>query len=403
MIKKSLALVLGAATTVAVVAVVVAQDAQASPTTLVSTPTNTNGWYTEDGAPSYVSSPTPIDGLGQLQFSTPTPTSKQNYFHLTGSTFTTGVPLAGVSGLSYSVKNSSGGPEAAYDMEVLTTGTAGYTTLVWEPYQNGNPLVANGAWNTYAGLEGGNWWSTHIANPAPGSQSSPQPLSFFQGLYPNATVATYAVGQGSGNAGSVSYVDDVSFEGTTTNFEPALASDCRARAYSGVGPRPIVIAEANGPEVPCATDASSVAAVSATVVPVLTSIKAGVLNALTTYGTIAGVPTATASASVANVTLVVGGITVKVTGLQSNAVATLPSCGSGHVAGSSSVAKVVVGGKTYNVGSKPFSIKLGALGAIQFNNQEVVGNRVVQRALLLGYSDHRYNFSFGEAIAGLSC
>jgi hypothetical protein len=401
MIKKSVALGLGAVTALSFIAVNVAvQSASAAPTTIVSTPTNTNGWFTEDGAPAYVADPAAIDGLGELQYGTSTSSSKVNYFHATGAS---GVPLSGVNGLSYSVRNSSGGPEAAYDMEVFTTGTAGYTTLVWEPYQNGFPLVASGAWNTYSNLENGRWWSTHFFGTGAGSQSSPQPLSFFQTAYPNANVVTYGVGQGSGNPGSVSFVDDVSFEGTTTNFEPSVNSDCRARGYSGIGPRPIVIAEANGAEVPCANDSASVATVSASVLPVLTSVRASVLNAATSYGTVGGVPTAAASSSVASVTLVVGGITVRVTGLQSNAVATLPACGAGHVAGSSSVAKVVVNGKTYNVGSKPFSIKLGALGAIQFNNQEVVGNRVVQRALLLGYSDHRYNFSFGEAIAGLSC
>lgn len=401
MIKKSIALGLGAATAVALVAVNIATDsAQASPTTIVSTPTNPNGWYTEDVAPTYVSTPSPTDGLGQLKFDTPLPASKNNYFHLTGPS---GVPLAGVSGLAYSVKNSSGGPEAAYDMEVLTTGTGGYTTLVWEPYQNGNPLVANGAWNRYTNLESGKWWSSHIANPAPGSQSSPQLLSFFQATYPNATAITYAVGQGSHNAGSISYVDDVSFEGTTTNFEPATSSDCRARAYSGEGPRPIIIAQANGAEVPCASDSATVANLSLSIPTIATSVNAAALNAATTSAVIGGVPTAAASANVASVTITVLGVTVKVTGLQSNALATLPSCGGGTVSGSSSVAKVVVGPNTYLIGSRPFALKLGLGMAITFNQQTVVGNRIVQRALLLGDASHRYYFSFGEAIAGESC
>lgn len=223
MLRKSLAGALGLALAVtALGAVVTAPGADAiANTTVVTTPATAtaDGWYTEDGAPSYVATVPPIDGAAELQVSTPLATSKVNYLHNILATRTAGVSLSSLSGLAYSVKNSSGGPETAYDVEVLTTGSAGYTTFVYEPYENGHPLVANGNWNRYSDLEGGLWWSTHIAASAAGGQSTPEPLSFFESLYPNAQAITYGIGQGSNNGGSISYVDDVSFGATTTNFE----------------------------------------------------------------------------------------------------------------------------------------------------------------------------------------
>lgn len=215
------AVVIGTSTTAS--ATPIAASCQPAAYTLTSTPNAPNGWYTEDGAPAYVADTNAIDGSGELEYQTPNAGSRQNYFHLTGSSFTTGLPLSGVSGLAYSVRNSSGGPEAAYDMEILTAGTTGYTTLVWEPYLNGNPLVADGTWHHYTNLEAGKWWDTHIVS-GPGSQSSPQLLSFFRNLSPSATIATYAAGQGSGNAGSTSFVDDIQFCGGATNFEPTCTT-----------------------------------------------------------------------------------------------------------------------------------------------------------------------------------
>ena len=72
----------------------------AAATTVVSTPTNTNGWFTEDGAPAYVADSNAIDGLGELKFSTPLAASKNNWFHFAGTSYASGVPLTSVNGLS---------------------------------------------------------------------------------------------------------------------------------------------------------------------------------------------------------------------------------------------------------------------------------------------------------------
>lgn len=375
---------------------------------MVSTPSSPGGWFTEEtppnGGPSYVADAHALDGLGELQFSTPNPSSRIDWYHFVGTSYTTGAaPLASVSGLSYSVRNGSGGPEAAYDMEVFTLGgTSGYTTLVWEPYQNGHPLVADGNWHTYSNLEGGLWWSSHIGSGA-GSQASPQPLSFFESKYPAAVVATYAVGQGTHNDGSVSLVDDVSFGGTTWNFEPNSTSDCRARAVGIDSPTPVIFGEANHAEVPCKSDSKTVASVTATIAGVLATVKVTGLSGTTSAAPIGGVQAASASADVATLSISALGLSLKAAALFSAASAVLPSCTGGSVAGVSSVGALTVNGKTYLVGNKPFSISLGLRISINVNQKVVVGNRIIQRALYITWPDHRYNMAFGESIAGLSC
>jgi hypothetical protein len=101
-------------------------------------------------------------------------------------------------------------------MEVDTTGPGtGYTTLAWEPYNNGQPLVGDGTVHTFSNLESGNWWSSHIAS-GPGSQASPITLAAFDTLYPSAVIISYGAHQH--NAGSVSTVNHVTFKSASTTF-----------------------------------------------------------------------------------------------------------------------------------------------------------------------------------------
>ena len=168
----------------------------------VSTPANPNGWATEDTAPTY--------STAGIVFDNSVNTGVIDYLHPVAN-----VPLAGISGLSFTV-NNSGGPQAAYNMEVDTTGPGtGYTTLAWEAYNNGQPLVGDGTVHTFSNLESGNWWSSHIAS-GPGSQASPITLSAFDTLYPNAVIISYGAHQH--NAGSVSTVNHITFQSTNTTF-----------------------------------------------------------------------------------------------------------------------------------------------------------------------------------------
>jgi Bacterial Ig-like domain (group 3) len=169
----------------------------------VSTPASPNGWFTEDTAPTY--------STAGIVFDNSVNTGVIDYLQPVAD-----LPLVGVSGLSYTV-NNTGGPQTAYDMEVDTTGPGtGYTTLAWEPDNNGFPLVGDGTVHTFSTLEAGKWWSSHIANPAPGSQSDPITLSAFDTLYPNAVIISYGAHQH--NAGSVSTVNHITFQSANTTF-----------------------------------------------------------------------------------------------------------------------------------------------------------------------------------------
>lgn len=157
-------------------------------------------YYTEDTAP--------VEVVGGLEF-TGTGNGPVDTYHAES------VPLAGINGLGYTIaSNTSGGADPAYVLEVYTTGTGGYTTLSWEPYQNGQSIDASG---TFTGLESGNWWSSHIAS-GPGSQSSPISLAAFSTMYPTANIISHGVHLGSAESTTTAVVSSTEFLCGSTTF-----------------------------------------------------------------------------------------------------------------------------------------------------------------------------------------
>jgi hypothetical protein len=151
-------------------------------------------WSTEDGAPTV--------GYEGADFSTPNVADKVNYF---GRTLN--VPFAGVTGGSYTVKNT-GGPIAAYDFEVWQTGSAAFATIVFEPYVNGltgTGTSGDGAFHTYVITGSSLVWNSKITS-GEGSQAQPVTLTRMQELIPAATLIRAGLGQGKNNAGSLSTV-----------------------------------------------------------------------------------------------------------------------------------------------------------------------------------------------------
>jgi len=191
---------------------------------VVVTPTNTQGWVTQDGAPSYVIGPAGADGAGSLKFATDsTSSSKENYFQPTNT------PLAGVNRLGYMVDVTSGVP-ASYQLQVLgvhrTDSTSTFTSLVWEPVYNGQVNGPNGGFVTESNLENGIWWSSHPIDGDPLGNNGFVSLSQIIEANPGAQVVAFGINVGSGTPDATSYVDDVTFNGTTYNFEPfAVATD----------------------------------------------------------------------------------------------------------------------------------------------------------------------------------
>jgi len=198
-------------------------DGVCSVVNTTSTPTTPASWATDlsdttISAPTYVAGPTGSHGLGSLKFNTPLVTTHQTFFHAAS------LPLSNVEGLSYK-EYVEAGYGAAFQLVLFGANridgtSSGFTTLNWEPVYNSVDVTPN-TWHTYSALENGMWWSTRDIAGATGK--TPVSLSTIIAANPHAQVVAYAVNQGSGATGSVSYVDDVTFDCATTNFEPTPA------------------------------------------------------------------------------------------------------------------------------------------------------------------------------------
>jgi hypothetical protein len=99
---------------------------------------------------------------------------------------------------------------------------SGYTTVTYEPYQNGSPKDT-GVWHRHA-FDRGLVWSSHMPTSGHCTQAAPCPFSTFAQENPNAIVITVklAIGQNSGDGwpGFVGYVDDFSL-----GFGPVVRYD----------------------------------------------------------------------------------------------------------------------------------------------------------------------------------
>lgn len=202
---------------------------------VVVTPTNTQGWTTSDTRPggavnfvNDVSAPgTPANGALQLTTDSTT-TAKAQYMH--DST----TPLSSVTELGYSTKQNSApftGADASYQLALCALGVSGttcngFTTMVFEPYENG--VVTTGAWQNWDVMSGQLWSSRTVSGGTcqllAGAGGAPfYSVATLQTICPNAVVVGYGVNIGSNNPGYDVETDLVDFNGTTYNFEPYVA------------------------------------------------------------------------------------------------------------------------------------------------------------------------------------
>ncbi len=143
----------------------------------------------------------------------------------------TGTALATIHTISYWANRSSastGGTAPHLALNVSITGSTvlptGFATLVYEPYNQsgGEAAIVNDTWQhwdaTATTLGDGAWWTSKIANPAPGSQAKPQPWAAFQLLYSNAAVLGFGFDIGSNNPHMIVAGDGLVFGTTTTDF-----------------------------------------------------------------------------------------------------------------------------------------------------------------------------------------
>ena len=201
----------------------------ASAATVTVTPTSTHGWFSDDtrpgGAIDFVEDAS-APGNGALELTTNnTTTAKAQYMHNTAT------PLSGVTDLSYMTKQNSAsfvGGDPSYQLQVCLGGATsstctGFTTLVYEPYQNG--VVTPGAWQAWD-VDGGQFWSSRSYSDgactvvAGGGGAPFYTLAGLQTLCPNAVAVKFGVNIGSNNPSYNVETDLVQFNDTTYDFEP---------------------------------------------------------------------------------------------------------------------------------------------------------------------------------------
>ncbi len=240
---KARALAMSGAAGIAVLTMIIGMPlaAKAATTQIVVTPpVNSQGWSTNDttgaGAVTFNNDTTaPGDPHnGALQLTTGlSPSDKAQYYHGASD------PLAGLTDASYYTKqNAPAGivADPAYHLVTfLNGGTSGFTTLVFEPYQNtgnnGNAALIPGTWQKWDVAQG-LFWSTRTVTCSsgtivgtPGGPAS-YTLAQINTICPSALVAAFGVDIGSNNLGYNVEADLVNFNGATYNFEPyTLVSD----------------------------------------------------------------------------------------------------------------------------------------------------------------------------------
>ena len=214
--------------------------------TLVVTSVNSRGWSTADtrpgGAVDFVEDTTaPGGGSGALQLTTDnTATAKAQFLHGEDT------PLSDVTDLGYYTRYVSGPPHAAasYQLVVNLCGTTGFTTFVYEPYQNGTVDIT-GAWQQWD-VDGGQMWSSRTvtcgsSGVVAGAGGPPfYTLSYLQTAFPNAVVIGFGVNIGSNNPSYNVLADLVTFNLTTYDFEvystPSTLEDCKRGGWSTFNP-----------------------------------------------------------------------------------------------------------------------------------------------------------------------
>ena len=209
--------------------------------TVVVTPSNEQGWSTADtrtgGAVNFIADSTAPAGSGALQLTTDaTTTAKAQYLHAASDT------LASVTDFSYYTKQNSApfpGAAPSYQIPVQLNGTSGFSTLVFEPYQN--PLegaVTPGVWQKWD-VANGLFWSTRTVVCAngtvvgtPGGPAS-YTLSQIESLCPSAVSLGFGVNIGSNNPSYNVEADLVTYNGTAYNFEPTLTAASKDACKDG--------------------------------------------------------------------------------------------------------------------------------------------------------------------------
>ncbi len=209
--------------------------------TVTVTPTSTVGWSTADtrpgGAVNYVIDATsPYPGEALQLTTDATTTAKAQYLHATNTA------IGSVTDLGYYTKQVAGPAYAdpSYQLLVDLNGstTGGFTTFVYEPYQNGT--VTNGTWQQWD-VDAGQFWSSRSFSEgtcvisAGGGGAPFYTLAGLKTMCPDAEVVGFGVNIGTNNPSYDVYTDGVAFNGTIYDFEryisPTDKDQCKKNGY----------------------------------------------------------------------------------------------------------------------------------------------------------------------------
>jgi hypothetical protein len=149
-----------------------------------------------------------------------------------------GMPLADVNTLGYwtyqAMTVQPPHAAASYQLQIDTNGLdtpGGFTTLVFEPYQNG--IVVNGVWQQWD-VDAGLFWSSRATDCGllPGAGGPPMyTLQQVKTMCPNAVVVGIGVNIGTFNPGYTVATDGVQFNDTIYDFElgrrPSSKDECK--------------------------------------------------------------------------------------------------------------------------------------------------------------------------------
>lgn len=168
-----------------------------------------------------------------MQFSTPSSSDKIQLF--TGADFL----LKDIGAVDYGTYRDAASTATGLQLPAINLvldyngdATGGFATLVFEPYYTYG-TAAEGEWHTWPASGEGKWWSTRTLGAVPCEFSCYVPLDDIIEANPDAVVQGLGLNQGTGNAGLLAAVDQLTLAGTTYDFAPRVFSkvDCKSGGW----------------------------------------------------------------------------------------------------------------------------------------------------------------------------
>lgn len=188
------------------------------PCTILSTENTPNGWGVpfedEKGQEASYSADTVFDDDGALKLEVENSLDRNAWYHEAS------IPLSDVLDHEIGFAERAENPTAAFQLRLTgTTGNTrfenGFTTLVWEPAAN-DDVADTSEGGRHTDLRDGLWWST--SSIAGAEDRALVSLEAIVEANPDAVIDHYGISVGRGPAAASTLVDEVKFNGCTTNF-----------------------------------------------------------------------------------------------------------------------------------------------------------------------------------------